>query len=125
MTPLDRSIIKIGTLALVVCAVGVIRAENPVAGKRGGPAPLHVTLGRAPACVPFPMVYETPVPVPPMPAYRGSGREKGMPNAIVAVPSPCGARPSDKDAAAALKRLRADLARIQILREAAAGAPQR
>ncbi len=125
MTPLDRSIIKIGTLALLVCAVGVIGAENPRARKGAGPAPLHVTLGRAPACVPSKMVYTPPAPVAPMPAYRGSGRGTTMPNAIVPIPSPCAKPPSEEDAAAALKRLRADLARINVLREAASSATQR
>lgn len=124
MTPLDRSIIKIGTLALVVCAAGVIGAENPRARKGAGPAPLHVTLGRAPACVPSGMVHTPPAPLAPMPSYRGSERAS-MPNAIVPIPSPCARPPSEEDAAAALKRLRADLARINVLREAASSAAQR
>jgi hypothetical protein len=123
MTPLDRSIIKIGTLALLVCVVGVLGAENPRARKGAGPAPLHVTLGRAPACAPSTTVYAPPAPVPPMPAYRGSEQPTSMP--IVAIPSPCAKPPSEEDAAAALKRLRADLARINVLREAASSAPQR
>ena len=125
MTPLDRSIIKIGTLALLVCAAGVIGAENPRARKGSGPAPLHLTLGRAPACVPAKMVYTPPVPPEAMPAYRGSRRASSIPNAIVPLPSPCAKPPSEEDAAAALKRLRADLARINVLREAASGATKR
>ncbi len=124
MTPLDQSIIKIGTLALLVCAVGVIRAENPIARRGSGPAPLHIALGRAPACVPSRMVHQPPIPVSSMPAYRGGERATSIPNAIVPVPSPCGERPSDEDAASALKRLREDLARISVLKEAA-GMPPR
>ena len=112
MSDLDRSIVKIGTLALIVCAVGVARAENPMRGK-GAPAPLHVVLRRAPACVTGDrMAHQPPIPVASMPAYKGDDR-------IVAIPNVCGPVPTEKDAAAALRRLRADLNRIQLLKEAA------
>jgi hypothetical protein len=108
MDSLDRTVVKIGTLALLVCAVGVLGVENPRLRKGGAP-PLHVTLRRPPPCVPG-----APA-APPATALRGdSGR-------IVPVPSPCAELPSEEDASSALRRLRADLARIQVLREAAAG----
>jgi hypothetical protein len=112
MSDLDRSIVKIGTLALIVCAVGVARAENPMSNK-GAPAPLHVVLRKAPACVTGDkMAHKPPVPVASMPAYKGDDR-------IVPIPNVCGPVPTEKDAAAALRRLRADLNRIQLLKEAA------
>ncbi|CAA9313779.1 MAG: hypothetical protein AVDCRST_MAG68-1535 [uncultured Gemmatimonadetes bacterium] len=107
MDSLDRTVMKIGTLALVICAVGLLGVENPRVGK-SGPAPLHLTLRRPPPCVPA----GAPAPVA---ALRGD------PDRIVPVPSPCAEPVSGEDAAAALRRLRADLARIQVLREAAAG----
>jgi hypothetical protein len=113
MSDLDRSIVKIGTLALMVCAVGVARAENPLSNK-SAPAPLHVVLRRPPPCVTGDrMALKPPVPVKSMPAYKG-GNDR-----IVSIPNACGPVPSDKDAAAALRRLRADLNRIQLLKEAA------
>ncbi|HLL81029.1 MAG TPA: hypothetical protein VK420_00200 [Longimicrobium sp.] len=119
MSDLDRSIVKIGTLALIVCAVGVARAENPMSNK-GAPAPLHVVLRRAPACVTGDkMAHKPPVPVASMPAYKG-GEDR-----IVPIPNACGPVPTEKDAAAALRRLRADLNRIQLLKEAAVRSPQR
>jgi hypothetical protein len=118
MSELDRSIVKIGTLALIVCAVGVARAERP-AGK-GAPAPLHVVLRRPPPCVTGDrMAHKPPVPVASMPAYKGGD------DRIVPVPNVCGPVPSKDDAAAALKRLRADLERIQLLKEAAVRSPRR
>jgi hypothetical protein len=119
MSQLDRTVIKIGTLALIVCAVGVARAENPMRNK-GAPAPLHVVLRRAPACVTGDdMAYKPPVPVKSMPAYKGGD------DRIVPVPNVCGPRPTEKDVAAALQRLRADLQRIQLLKEAAVRSPRR
>ncbi|HEX8672839.1 MAG TPA: hypothetical protein VF710_13165 [Longimicrobium sp.] len=117
MSELDRSIVKIGTLALIVCAVGVVRAEGPV--RKGGPAPLHVVLRRPPPCVTADrMAQKTRAPVAPMPAHKGDDR-------IVSIPNVCGPVPSKDDAAAALKRLRADLERIQLLKEAAVRSPRR
>jgi hypothetical protein len=110
MDSLDRMVIKIGTLALLVCAVGLLGVENPRL-RKGGPPPLHVTLRRPPPCVPG----AAPAPPPPLTALRGD------PGRIVPVPSPCAPPASEEDAAAALRRLRADLSRIQVLREAAAG----
>lgn len=113
MSELDRSIVKIGTLALIVCAVGVARAENPMRNK-GAPAPLHVVLRRAPPCETGDrMAHKPPVRVKSMPAYKGGD------DRIVPIPNACGPVPSKEDAAAALKRLRADLNRIQLLKEAA------
>jgi hypothetical protein len=118
MSDLDRSIVKIGTLALIVCAVGVARAENPM--RKGAPAPLHVVLRRAPACVTEDrMAHKPPVPVASMPAHKGGD------DRIVPIPNVCGPVPTEKDAAAALRRLRADLNRIQLLKEAAVKSPQR
>ncbi|HEX8454238.1 MAG TPA: hypothetical protein VF647_19300 [Longimicrobium sp.] len=116
MSELDRSIVKIGTLALIVCAVGVVRAEGPV--RKGGPAPLHVVL-RPPPCVTADRIAHKPTaPTAPMPAHKGDDR-------IVSIPNVCGPAPSKDDAAAALKRLRADLERIQLLKEAAVRSPRR
>ncbi len=119
MSELDRSIVKIGTLALIVCAVGVARAENPMRNK-GAPAPLHVVLRRAPPCVTGDdMAHKPPIPVASMPAYKGGD------DRIVPIPNACGPAPSEKDAAAALQRLRGDLNRIQLLKEAAVRSPRR
>jgi len=119
MSELDRSIVKIGTLALIVCAVGVARAENPLRNK-GAPAPLHVVVRRASTCVTGDrMAHKPPVPVASMPAYKGGD------DRIVPIPNVCGPVPSKKDAAAALRRLRGDLERIQLLKEAAVRSPRR
>lgn len=119
MSELDRSIVKIGTLALIVCAVGVARAENPMRNS-GAPAPLHVVLRRAPACVTGDrMAHKPPAPAASMPAYKGGD------DRIVAIPNACGPVPGRDDAAAALQRLRGDLKRIQLLKEAAVRSPRR
>lgn len=107
MNALDRTIIKLGFLALAICGVGLLGAESPAANKKG-PAPLHVTLRRAPPCVPG-------AANAPVTALRGD------PDAIAPVPGPCAAPVSERDANAALARLREDLSRIQVLKEAAAG----
>lgn len=104
MNALDRTIIKIGMIALGICALGVLGVDAPMLRK--GPPPVHVTLRRAPVCVPG-------APAAPAAALRGD------PDRIVPVPSPCVQPPSDRDAASALRRLRADLQRIQVLKEAA------
>jgi hypothetical protein len=109
MDSLDRTIVKIGMLALVICAVGLLGVDARPA--KSGPAPLHLTLRRPPPCVPG----EAAAAAPPLTALRGD------PGRIVPVPSPCAEPATEEDAAAALRRLRADLARIQVLREAAAG----
>jgi len=117
MSELDRSIVKIGTLALIVCAVGVARAEKPVG--KGAPAPLHVVLRRPPPCVTGDrMAHKPPVPVASMPAHKGGD------DRIVPIPNVCGPVPGKDDAAAALRRLRADLERIQLLKEAAVHSPR-
>jgi len=104
MNALDRTIIKVGTIALVICAAGVLGVDAPVVRK--GPPPVHVTLRRAPVCAPG---------APPAPAAA----LRGDPDRIVPVPGPCVQAPSEQDAAGALRRLRADLQRIQVLRETA------
>jgi hypothetical protein len=119
MSQLDRTIVKIGTIALIVCAVGVVRAENPMLNK-GAPAPLHVVVRRAPPCVTGDkMAHKPPVPVKSMPAYKGGD------DRIVPIPNVCGPVPSKDDAKAALARLRGDLERIQLLKEAAVRSPRR
>lgn len=104
MNALDRTIIKIGTIALVICAVGVLGVDTPTLRK--GPPPVHMVLRPAPVCVPG-------APAAPATALRGD------PDLILPVPGPCVQPPSDGDAASALRRLRADLQRIQMLKEAA------
>ena len=106
MDPLDRSVIKIGSVALVICAAGVLGVDSPVLRK--GPPPVHVALRRPPPCVPGAAV--------PLAAPRA-----GEPDRIVPVAGPCAPRPSQQDAASALRRLRDDLQRIQVLKEKAAG----
>lgn len=115
MNPLDRTIVRVGMLALAVCVVGVLRAENPRAGKgTPAPVPLALNLRRPPPCTPRDSAAPRPRPVAELPAYRG-GDER-----IVAVPNPCLRPATERDAAAAMQRLREDLGRIQVLREAAA-----
>jgi hypothetical protein len=113
MSELDRTIIKLGTLALALCALGVLGVDNPRAG-RAAPAPMMLGLRRPPPCEPAQAGVHRPRVVAEMPTYRGNDER------IVPIPNPCRPPADPRDADAALRRLREDLARIHVLRETAA-----